>query len=369
MSQVNLVGIASVATPPTGEAAVYIDSATKTLKSKNDVGAVTDYSAAGNSITSLTGEVTAAGPGAAAATVSNTAVLSKVLTGLSPVSGDLSATDTLLIAFNKLAARLNAAWFPEATDGDVVISSDTALTRDMYYNTLVVNSGVNLFTAGYRILAKVSIENNGTIHRAGNNAVGITAGAALAAGALGSSGAGGAGGTAAGTAGGATVASLGGAGAAGGLGSGGAGGAGGGVTLVAATSGGLEVLQMARQATIARDLGNIVINGAAGGGGGGGDGTAGGGGGSGGGVLVAIARNIFGTGIFTAMGGNGGTPVAGNRGGGGGGGGGVVALVSENDTTATSLTVTVAGGLGSSGTGSGVVGSNGSIGRIYRVRV
>lgn len=369
MSQVNLVGIGSVATPPSGEAALYIDSATKTLKSKNDAGAVTDYSAAGASITSLTGEVTASGPGAAASTVSNTAVLSKVLTGLTPASGSLSATDTLLIAFNKLAARLNQSWFPMASDGDVVISTDTTLVRDMYYNTLVVDPGVTLTTGGYRVMAQVSIENNGTISRSGNSSVGITAGAALAAGTLGVSGAGGAGGTAAGTAGGAVVASLGGAGGAGGLGSGGAGGAGGGVTLVAATAGGLEVLQTARQAVIARELANVVINGGAGGGGGGGDGTAGGGGGGGGGVLVATARTIFGTGAFHVHGGNGGTPVAGNRGGGAGGGGGVLVLVSENDTTATSLTVSSGGGLGSSGTGSGVVGNNGSPGRVYRVRV
>lgn len=58
--------------------------------------------AAGNYITSLTGEATASGPGAAAVTLTNSAVISKVLTGYTSGAGTVSATDTILQAFQKL---------------------------------------------------------------------------------------------------------------------------------------------------------------------------------------------------------------------------------------------------------------------------
>jgi hypothetical protein len=368
VAQIDIDNTGSVTTPATGKTTVYVDSADKFLKSKNDAGVVTNYGALGTSITSLTGEVTATGPGAAAATVTNSAVLGKVLTGLSGTSGTISATDTILQAFNKIVGQYSAPWFPTATDGDVVISVDTTLTRDMYYNTLVINSGVTLTTGGYRIFAFTSIENNGTIARNGNDAIGTAGGVALVVGSLAVGVAGGAGGTAAGTAGtGAT--GLGGSGGAGGLGSGGAGGAGGILTNVSANNGGTEVLQAANRAILVRDLANTAISGGAGGGGGGGDGTAGGGGGGSAGTILVCSRTIFGTGVLKAMGGNGGTPAGGNRGGGGGGGGGVICFISSNDTTLTSLTTNVSGGLGSSGTGTGVTGSNGSVGRVYRVRV
>ncbi|MBM3131956.1 MAG: hypothetical protein FJZ95_02840, partial [Chloroflexi bacterium] len=41
--------------------------------------------------------------------------------------------------------------FGDGSDGDVTISADTDLTRDMYYNTLTVNSTKILSTKGYRI--------------------------------------------------------------------------------------------------------------------------------------------------------------------------------------------------------------------------
>lgn len=53
-------------------------------------------------ITALTGEVTATGPGSVAATVSNAAVIAKVLTGLSEQYGLALATDSILTAISKL---------------------------------------------------------------------------------------------------------------------------------------------------------------------------------------------------------------------------------------------------------------------------
>lgn len=77
--------------------------------------------AAGNYVTSLTGEATGSGPGAASVTLTNSAVIGKVLTGFSASPGTVAATDTILQGFNKLAG--NAASY-----GDV--SSNTASSVD-----------------------------------------------------------------------------------------------------------------------------------------------------------------------------------------------------------------------------------------------
>jgi hypothetical protein len=63
----------------------------------------------GNYITALTGEVTASGPGSASATLLNSAVIGKVLTGLNLVGGGtISATDTILEAFGKTQNQISA---------------------------------------------------------------------------------------------------------------------------------------------------------------------------------------------------------------------------------------------------------------------
>jgi hypothetical protein len=63
--------------------------------------------AAGNYITSLTGEATASGPGAAAVTLNNASVTAKVLTGINITGGTVQATDTMLTAFGKLQNQIN----------------------------------------------------------------------------------------------------------------------------------------------------------------------------------------------------------------------------------------------------------------------
>lgn len=370
MSEVQLAGVASVATPPTGQTTVYVDSTTKALKSKNDAGVVTDYSAVGGAITSLTGEVTATGPGAGAAVVQNAAVLAKVLTGLTAGTGQIVATDSILQAFGKLMTKGNTGFFPAAPDGNATISADTTLLRDMYYDTLTINVGATLFTNGFRVFARTAIINNGIIDRSGANASGTAATTGLTAGTLAAGAAGGAGGTGAGSAGGASATSLGGAGGAGGLGSGGAGGAGGTNTLNTAANGGVEAFLGVDRAREGRNLAGVAITQGSGGGGGGGDGVAGGAGGAGGGLIVLLTPSLTGTGQIKANGGNGFTPITGgNKGGGGGGGGGIICTITENDVSLTGLTLSVAGGAGASGVGTGVTGSNGTVGRIYQVRV
>jgi hypothetical protein len=60
-------------------------------------------------ITSLTGEATASGTGAVAVTLTNSAVIGKVLTGLNLVAGGtIAATDTILQAFGKVQNQVSA---------------------------------------------------------------------------------------------------------------------------------------------------------------------------------------------------------------------------------------------------------------------
>ena len=54
-------------------------------------------------------------------------------------------------------------------DGDVVISSNTSLTGDKYYNSLTINNGFVLSPAWYRIFVKWELINNGTIRNNGSN--------------------------------------------------------------------------------------------------------------------------------------------------------------------------------------------------------
>ena len=63
--------------------------------------------------------------------------------------------------------------FWDGSDGDVTISSNTTLTRDMYYNNLTVNSTFRLSTAWFRVYVKGTLTNNGFISDNGNNASGI----------------------------------------------------------------------------------------------------------------------------------------------------------------------------------------------------
>ena len=62
---------------------------------------------AGNYITSLTGEATAAGPGAASVTLSNAAVIGKLLTGLNITGSAISSSDSILTAFGKVQNQIN----------------------------------------------------------------------------------------------------------------------------------------------------------------------------------------------------------------------------------------------------------------------
>ena len=86
--------------------------------------------------------------------------------------------------------------FGDGSDGNVVISTDTSLTRDMFYNNLTINAGISLHTAGFRVFVREKLINNGTIHNNGGNGSASSSGTAVggSAGSTGSLLGGGAGG-------------------------------------------------------------------------------------------------------------------------------------------------------------------------------
>ena len=287
-------------------------------------------------------------------------------------------------------------FFGDGSDGDVTISGDTTLTRDMFYNNLTINNTKTLTPAGYRIFVKGILTNNGTlswIGGAGANASGVTqgnGGTALTATFLGAGSAGGTGGNGASGANGANgvvggarstawADKIGGTGGNGGVSASFAtvhtGGAGGANTLV--TGADLSWRHVIRLIEFKTRAEAVINCGSGGGGGAGGnsDGSgnssgAGGGGGAGGGNITIIAKVIINNGTISARGGNGGNganSVGGTSGGGGGGGGGGaggnITLIYNN--LSVEGTVLVTGGTkGTKGTkiGTGTDGSDGNDG-------
>ena len=107
------------------------------------------YQAQGNYITSLTGEATASGPGAASVTLSNSAVTGKVLTGLTVTGTTISSTDSILTALGKLQGQVN----------DLVGGLQYQGTWNASTNNPTITSGVG--TDGYFYI--VSVAGNTTI--------------------------------------------------------------------------------------------------------------------------------------------------------------------------------------------------------------
>lgn len=57
------------------------------------------------------------------------------------------------ILFNNIPDEI----YGSGADGNVTISSNTTLTRDMYYNNLTIGDGANLNTNGYRVFVRNSL--------------------------------------------------------------------------------------------------------------------------------------------------------------------------------------------------------------------
>lgn len=304
--------------------------------------------------------------------------------GISIVNGAGSITVT---NSTPVVGSFAPGFLGDGVDGDVTISVNTTLARDMYYNSLTVNAGVNLNNGGFTIFCKtfVSIAATGIISRNGN--VGGTANNAGAAGAAGAAiagttvgtgnagAAGGAGTTAAGGSG-ATSAAVSGEGGGGGVGGNGGGGSGG----VGGSGGNSGVVTPRYFRDVQPNWKYTAVgafmpmgSGGAGGAAGGGDGTnlgrGGGGGGSSGGAVFILCDSFNNLGSVQTLGGNGGgggTVPTGNVGGGaggGGGGGGKIMVVTNTLTSRGTLNVNGgAAGSGTAGAGTGVAGTNGAAG-------
>jgi hypothetical protein len=302
-------------------------------------------------------------------------------------------------------------FFGDGSDGDVTVSVNGTISRDMFYNNLTINTGITLNPSGYRIFVKGTltltgtgkIAHNGVAAGSGGNASVTSAGtagataAALAAGyfpigVAGQAGAAGAAGGAGGTNGtaGANVTNS--------VGSNGVAGGAGGAAGNPATTGGAA--GTATTINAIRDLSSVFFwlalisgsfvqpkssagsgsggggaGGANGGGTGGGSGGGGGAGGGGGYAYVAAntitgSSNIEAKGGAGGNGGNGGNAVGAGTGGGGGGGGsggpGGIAILIYRDKSGWSGSLDVTGGaagtFGTGGTGGGGSGSSGVAG-------
>ena len=85
-------------------------------------------------------------------------------------------------------------YFGDGSDGDVTISSNTTISRDMYYNNLTINGG-NLDTDGWKVFVKgtLTIFSGYKIHNNGNDGSAGTVGQAGDSGGAGGAGGGGGG--------------------------------------------------------------------------------------------------------------------------------------------------------------------------------
>jgi hypothetical protein len=104
---------------------------------------------AGNYITALTGEASASGPGSSAITLTNSAVIGKILTGLNVTGGSVSATDSIVDAFGKVQNQINSLIGGTIYKGTWNASTNTpALTSSVgtqgYYYIVSVAGATNL---------------------------------------------------------------------------------------------------------------------------------------------------------------------------------------------------------------------------------
>jgi uncharacterized protein YbaP (TraB family) len=117
--------------------------------SSTDWNTFNNKQAAGNYITALAGEATASGPGSASVTLTNSAVIGKVLTGLNVTGGSVSATDSILAAFGKVQNQINGLIGGSIYQGTWNASTNTpTLTSSVgtkgYYYIVNVAGSTNL---------------------------------------------------------------------------------------------------------------------------------------------------------------------------------------------------------------------------------
>ena len=318
--------------------------------------------------------------------------------GNSVVSGTISAanpTDSKHLAtkeyVDSMGSPIISKYFGSGMDKDVIISTNTTLTKDMEYKNLTIKSGATLNPNGWRLFVSdtLTIESGGKISRDGNNGGGFrncTMGTGLATNRVGGSASGGYASLGCGAHVGCSYTQV--PGDNGEFGSGGNGGSANGYSGSAGGSGSnvnvvlREYIDPPSQSQLAL-LPSLTLAKLGGGGGGGGGGDdwefscLGGKGGSGGGIIHIFAKNIINNGLISARGGNGGDGGSSEKfggypsggGGGGGGGGGYILVVYNTKTGEGDLDVS--GGNGGSGGSSAAytAGFNGGSGRATEYQV
>jgi len=374
----SMSGITAPPISPFGQGRIYFDSSANKFQISENGGSYAalagvggQWTISGSNIYYNTGNVGigTASPG------TNLEVNGQVkITGGTPGAGKVLTSDINGLASWQTAASggPGSGIFGDGSDGNITISANTTLTRDMYYNNLTINAGIVLTTGGYKVFVKSTLTNNGYLGYNGAPGVG-TVGGVLASKTVGGGGTGGTGGIAAGQGGSASGASVTQSGTGG---SGGAGGNGGG--SVVGTGGTSTLLQTPiKHLTTELLYGSTISLGGAGGAGGG-TGSCGGcwnayggGGGSGGGVVFISVGSLVNNGTIQADGGAGSVGSDGggaSPGGGGGGGGGGFVYIIYNSILAGTITANGgAGGHGGpGGQGVGVAGANGNAGTILK---
>jgi hypothetical protein len=80
--------------------------------------------------------------------------------------------------------------YGSGADGNVTISSNTTLTRDMYYNNLTISDGIHLNTAGYKVFVRNSLSLSSASANQATTSIGLKNGSSavgsLSSGGLGS---------------------------------------------------------------------------------------------------------------------------------------------------------------------------------------
>jgi len=113
----------------------------------------TVYQPAGNYITQLSGEATASGPGNASVTLSNSAVINKVLTGLTITGSAIVSTDSILTAFGKVQNQINTlvggvqykgTW--NAATNTPILQSSVGVQGNYYVVSVAGNTNLNGIT-------------------------------------------------------------------------------------------------------------------------------------------------------------------------------------------------------------------------------
>ena len=112
-------------------ATIQVQQASSTLPGYVSAADYVRFGTASGGITALTGDVAATGPGSAAAVISNATVTGKVLTGYTPSTGSIAATDSILGAIQKTGGSLGTSAGQVVLGNASGVATPTTITGDV----------------------------------------------------------------------------------------------------------------------------------------------------------------------------------------------------------------------------------------------